>query len=769
MPGVKVMPPEMTDRNEGRPVPGPSGEIIPTYVLGQYARHWPWFAGCLLLALGLAALYLAVATPKYTVASKLLIRGIDRGPDASSANPGFKDLDAFKSATSIENETEALKSRFLLRQVLAELALNASYFIDGTFRKEELYGPEAPIQVLVSLLRPAAAKRPITIYIKDATTFSIEDQDAARSTHRFGQEIKKPYGTFTVLKTNAPGPASSEEQKVVVQLHSLATLAEAYSKNLTVEPVNKKASVLEVSLLEAVPAKGVAIVNKMIEVYNRENKSDRNLLAINSIRFIDNRLAALSGELSTVEKKVETYKSQNAVTNVTSEAAIYGEEARNTNKQLADVNIQIDVLESLERYLTRPGSKNTLAPSNLGLQDPTLLTLLAKFNELQLERDRMLRTTQPGNPLVENMDEQTAALRGNILENLRTIRTGLALTRGTLSARSGQFDANTRQVPTIERKLQTINRQQGVKQGIYLYLLQKREEASLSLAATGSNTRVLDPALVSKEPVKPSKPIVFLLAVLAGLTLPLAFVSIKGLLSTAVDTRAAVERRTAAPVAGQVGPLRPGKLLAVAEDAGSPQAEAYQYLRTGLLATLAGGPAQVLLFTAGQAREGQTVVALNVAASLGQVGKRVVVVDFNLRAPHLSQYLTASSAGEDGVSSYLNGQGRPLPQLLHSGGLGANVHWLGAGPVAPNPIELMASERARELLEALKPQFDHILVLTAPVGQVADALSLAPLVDACVYVLRLGHAHTAQVEVVEGLFAGRQFKQVAVVLNDGLS
>ncbi|OGX83768.1 hypothetical protein BEN48_03080 [Hymenobacter glacialis] len=724
------------------------------------------FALGLGLALVLAAVFLAVTTPKYTVTSKLLIRGIDRGPDFSASNPAFKDLDIFNATTSIENETEALKSRFLLRQVLTELSLNASYFAEGTWRKEELYGPEVPIRVVVRTLAPAAAKHPIAVHLKDANTFEIEDEEAGRSTHRYGQEVKKPYGRFTVLSAGAAVPASSN-RTVLVQLHSLPTLAEDYSHDLTVEPVNKKAAVVEIILLEAVPAKGTAIVNKLIEVYNRENKADRNALAENTIRFIDSRLLALSGELTDVEKKVETFKSQNAVTNVTQEAAIYGEEAKNVNKQLADVTIQLDVLESLQRYLTRPGSKTSLAPSNLGLQDQTLLALLAKFNELQLERDRMLRTTQPDNPLVVNIDEQLSDLRGNILENLRTIKTGLSLTRSTLEARSGQFDANTRQVPTIERKLQSINRQQGVKQGIYLYLLQKREEAALSLAATGSNTRVLDPALISKKPVKPSKPIVYLLAVLAGLLLPLAFVSAKGLLSDAVETRAAVAQRSAVPVAGQVGRLRPGQLLPVAEDAGSPQAEAYHYLRADVLAALAGGPAQVLLLTAGQANEGQTVVALNLAASLGQVGKRVAVVNFNLRTPHLGKYLAANNAA--GVSNYLNGPGGPSAPLMNSSSLGPNVQWMDAGPLAPNPTGLMASGRAQELLAGLKPQFDHILVLTAPVGQVADALSLAPLVDACLYVVRLGHARAAHLDVATGLAAGGQFRRVFLVLNDGLA
>lgn len=741
-----------------------SGTLDVGAILARYARNWPWFLGSLLLALLVAFLFLRYTTPKYAVTSRLLIRAAEKEPNRSSNNQTFQDLDIFNATTTVENETEALTSRHLLEQVLAELALNVSYFRPGKVHDVEIYGPAVPVQVVVGTVGDKADKNPLSVYLLNDSTFELTDGGAGRSRHRFGEQVRKPYGTFTVLRTPGRWPAATP---VIVQLYRLADVAEDYSKNLTVEATNKKSSVLEITLLEAIPAKGKAVVNKLIEVYNRENKADRNALAVSTIRFIDDRLVTLAAELTGVEKQVAKYKSQNAVTNITTEATIYGNQSETNTKQLTEATIQLNIMNSLARYLTQPGSNYRLVPSNLGMQDPTLVGLVTKFNEVQLERERMLRTTEANNPLVVNMNEQLANLRGSILENLRNIKSSLGITRGAIVGNRNTANANIKLVPTIERNLMSISRQQGVKQSLYQFLLQKREESALSLAATGSNTRLLDPALVSLKPVKPLKPLVYLLALMAGLLLPLAFISIKGLLSDRLDTRAAVAEHTAAPVLGAVGRLNAGQLLPAAEATASPAAEAYHFLRHSLLTRLAGQPAQVLLFTAGQKDEGQTVVALNLAASLSTAGQRVVVLDLNLRTPHLGRYV--KGAAETGVADYLGAKAQPLAPLLHEQGLGRNVSWLAAGPVPANPTELMASPRLAELFAELKSRFDHIIVLTAPVGEVADAFALAPFADACLYVVRLGHARAGHLAVLDDIVTGGKFKNPLVVLNDGLA
>ena len=749
------------------PRAAPAGTLDGAAVLARYARHWPWLLLSMLAALGLAFLFLRVATPRYGISSKLLIRGLDKDPYRAAANPAFRDLDIFNASTNLEDEIEALKSRQLLQEVLTELGLNVRYYAPGTLRDTELFGRAVPVEVLVKTVGNAAEEHPITLYLRAGNTFELADEGAGRSRHRFGEEVRKPYGTFTVLR--AAGYVASQAPSapvVVVHLRRPTEVAEEYSQNLTVEPANKKSSVLQITLLEAIPAKGTAIVTKLVEVYNRQNKEDRNALAINTIRFIDDRLESLSAELSAVERKVGDYKSQNAVTDVTTEAALYGAEVENNSKRLADNDVQISILGSLTSYLRSAGGRNKLVPSNLGTDDPTLLSLVGKFNELQLERERMLRTTEASNPLVLNMDEQLTNLRRNILENIRNIQTGLGIARKSVVGSGAQANANIRKVPTIERRLLGINRQQGVKQSLYQFLLQKREESALSLAATGSNTRLVEAARVSEKPVKPLKPLVYLVAMLAGLLLPLGLISLRELWSDRVDSRAVVHQHTAVPVLGTVPHLRASHLLPVAGHRPGAAAEAFQVVRHSLLLRLAGGPSQVLLVSAGRPNQGQTVVALNLAASLGMVGKTVAVLDFNLRTPHLGNYVPPTTSG---LTNYLTENDALLTPLLHDGGLGPNVRWIGAGPLPSNPTETLASPRVAGLFAELKTRFDHIIVLTAPVGQVADAFLLAPFVDACLFVVRFNHARLVDLGAAETVLTEGKFANPLLILNDVLA
>ena len=746
--------------------PPQNGAVNIAEILSRYTRYWYLFVLAILSCLTLAFLYLRYTTPKYEITSKLLIRDIDKGSNFLSGNPAFKELDIFNSTTSVEDEIETLKSNRLMQRTLDELSLTASFFVHRRVKNKEIYGKDLHLRMLVHDLSPEANatgdKNLLNVIVKDNNTYELEDKLTGRSVHEFGQEVHKPYGTFTLINT---GGASQKDSLVIIKLYRLRDLADEYSKNMTVEPVNKKTNVLQINLIDAVPEKGRDIVTKLIELYNRENKEDHNALAISTVQFIDSRLRDLSGELSDVEHRVESYKSRKGVTNVSSEAAVYEEEAKNYNKQLADNSIQLDVLESIGRYLTPQAGQYALVPSNLGLQDPTLVALVSKFNELALERERMLRTTRVDNPLVVNLNEQLTNLRGNILENLRNIKQGLQLTRNNLSSRSGQSQSSVRQVPTIERELLEINRQQGVKQSLYQYLLQKREESALSVAATASNTRLIDPPLASREPVKPAKPIVYALALLAGLLLPFGFISIKGLASSVVENRTAVEHHTDTPIVGQIGHLPKGNKRIVSDSGTSPRAEDFHFLRSNLLLQLRERPGQVIGIGSGLAGAGRTLVAVNLAASLGQAGRKVVVVDFNLRQPHLAEFL-GQPAGEAGVSSYLADATRSVEPLVHAAGLGPNVAWMSAGPAAGQPNGLLGSPRVAQLLAALKQQYDHIIIVTAPLGPVADTYALGAHLDAFLYVVRLRRSRQEHLQLIEQVRQHGKLPLPLLVLND---
>lgn len=734
-------------------------EINIKEVLQKYLRYWYLFVLGVLIAGTAAFIYLRYTTPQYRVSSTLLIKDDKKGPSLSE-NAVLNDLDLFQSGKNIDNEIEILKSKSLMNRVLKELALNTTYYVDGRVKSTEIYGNGMPVKLIVSRLDSAAFNKVITIQTKDNINFQLEDEGTV-SQHKFGQEIKKPYVAFTVV---AGSGVITGGKNITVKFHDIRKVAESYNRKLTVAPVNKNASVLSLSLTDPVPAKGVAILNKLVEVYNNEAVEDKNLIAGSTIQFIDERLKYLTSELSVVEQDVESYKRDNRVTDVSSEAKLYLDKASEYNRQLSEWAIQIDVLESIEKYLLKQDRQHELVPSTLTIQDATLLGLIGKFNELQLERKRLLRVSQPGNPLVQNINEQLVNLRGNILENLRNIKNGLIITRSNLQASSAQFESRIKEVPSIEKDLIEIKRQQSIKEGLYLYLLQKREESALSLAATVANSRIIDPAIAGDRPVEPKKQLIYLLAFLVGLGIPFAGIYVKELLNDRIQSQQDVKKSTDTPVLGEIAHNDTFEKLVVTENSRSTVAELFRLIRTNLQFATLGKDNKVIMVTSSMSGEGKTFFSINLGASLALTGKRVVLVNFDLRKPRLLQDMGLSN--ETGIANYIIDERLNIGDIIIPSPEVPGLYAIGSGPIPPNPAELMMSPKVGHLLAELREKFDYILLDTSPAGQVADAFTLAPFIDACVYIVRYNYTFKSQVVIVDDIYQNKKLKHPMIVLND---
>lgn len=736
-------------------------------MLYKYLRYWYLFVIGVMLSLGAAFFYLKYTTPEYNIRSKVLIKDDEKGPDLADAS-AFGDLDVFNTTKNIDNEIEVLNAISLMERVLTELSLNTRYFKPGLLQDVEIYGKALPLKVIVGNLDSAAYDMTLRLHVTKSNTFDLEEEDAegavVTSSHQFGQEIKRPYGVFTVVA--AAGVSSPTSPKdITVTFQDIRKLANYYNgSRLTIAQVNKDASVLMISLVEPVRQKGKDIVNKLIEVYNKEAVEDKNVVASNTIQFIDERLKFLTTELSEVEKDVEAYKRQNELTDVSSEAQIYVESASEYNRQLAEFEIQLDVLNSIETYLRGTEGQYQLVPSTLSIQDPTLLGLITKFNELQLERDRMLQTTPASNLLIQNINDQLANLRVNILENLHNIKRGLEITRNNLQASQAQFQSRIQQVPSIERELLEIKRQQGIKEGLYLYLLQKREEAALSLAAAVSNSRVLDPAMVGDEPVKPKRALVYLLALLLGLGIPFAGIYGKDVLNNKVQERKDVEAATATPVLGELAHSTSRDIVVVTKESKSPVAEMFRLVRTNLQFSTAGKANQVLLITSSMSGEGKTFFSVNIGASLVLTGKKVVILGFDLRMPKLLQELGLPEG--KGITNFVISDHLTVEDILRPSQVVPDLFVISSGPIPPNPAELMMNTKVGDLIKELRKRFDYIIIDTAPVGQVADAYTLAPHIDSSIYIVRYGYTYKSQLAIIEDVYRNKKLSHPMIVLND---
>ena len=728
----------------------------------KYLRYWYLLLISVVLCMGLAISYLQFASPKYLINSVLLIRDIDKGPDFQSGNPVFKDLDIFNTGSSIENEIEKIKSDAVLERVLTELSLQTGYYISGAVRKKEIYGDNLPISVQIDTLAEEAYKKKITIIIENNKVFQLQDDN--NTTHRFGEPIKKPYGSFTVLITSPS--LVKQPRKIHITFHDVRDLISTYSKALTVAQVNKKANVLTVNLVDAIPQKGVAILNKLIDVYDKENQENQNQLAIETITFIDDRLKNLTADLLSTEKSIEQFKRQNQVTDVSSEASAYQDESRSYNKQLSDLNIQLDVVESLEKYLSLQKDQYELVPGTLRIDEPTLVELVGKFNELQLQRERVLRTAEPANPLILSLNEQLANLRLNILENLRTIKRVLAVTRSTIAGKASSFQSRINQIPTIERGLNTISRQEGVKRDLYVFLLHKREESAMSLAATVSNTRVINPPSASKLPVEPKKPVIFGLALVLSLLFPFGFIFIRDFLTDKIQRKKDVTRATQIPVLGEIMHHKPNKrgLVSISHSSRTPVAEQFRLIRSNLDFAVTDRENKVILITSSISGEGKTFVSINLSISLSLTGKKVVLLDCDLRHPGVMAGLGLHN--EKGVSTYLNNEEVWVDTLLESPPTAPHLSVINAGQVPLNPIEFIINPKMGQLIAKLKDRFDYVIIDSAPVGQVADTFSLAPCIDVTIFVVRYNYTPKVHLDTINDIVTYEKLKHPLIVLND---
>ena len=739
----------------------PEGKDVKRILL-QYTQYWYLFLLGATLALGTAFLYLRYyAVPQYRVYSTLLIKDDKSGSGVSSAE-ALSDLSTFKSTRNINNETQVLTSKSLMTRVINELNLYTNYYVKGRIKEVELYGNASPIKVLISSIAPTAVGKFFAIHLKSNNTFELDDYSGNNlARYSFGQQIKKPYGTFTVLTTSAKSAAGD---KIIVRFQDLQQVANYYNQTLSVQPINKDANVLVLSLVNPIPAKAKDVLTKLIEVYNKEAIEDKNLMATNTLRFLDERLQYLTAGLTGVEKIVEQFKSDNGLTDITTQASDYTAQASSYNTQLSEWAIQIDVLESLENYLRNAKGNNATVPSTLGIKDETLMGLTTKFNELQLERERMLRTTEPGSVFVQNLDEQLANLRVNILENLRIIKRGLQITSNNLKASSGQFQSKIRKVPAMERELLEINRQQSIKQNIYSYLLQKREETALSLAATASVARVIDPAMGSDFPISPNGQTIYLIALLLGLGIPFAGIFTRDLLNNKIQSQQDVIALTPTPIIGEITNNSSVETLVVKEGSRSPVAEMFRLIRANLNFAALGKQPIVLLVTSSMSGEGKTFFSINLGASLALTGKRVILVDLDFRKPRLAADIGLPEG--KGVIDYLMGNSVSMNDIIRSYGKVPFLSVISSGPIPPNPAELMMSSKFAHLMQELKESFDYIILDTPPVGQVADAFTLSSFVDFTIYIIRYNYTYKAQLGIIKNISQNKTLSNPLLVLND---
>jgi capsular exopolysaccharide synthesis family protein len=727
-------------------------------LIDKLGMNWYWFALCVTLGLVMAWLYLRYATPDYKINAKILVQDEQKGGNVPGAEV-LQQLQVFSNKSNVDNEVEILESRSLMEQVVRNLQLNVSYFLEGRFKTTEVFR-RLPFTVNWSAFNDSL--RGVSYYIEPLSEkkFKISREDVFEKEVTWGDTLQLPEG---ILQVQRQPYYPINKDRYIVKVVSVDAAVGSYQGKLNVAIPNKQVSVIDLTLVSAIPGKGEWILNELVNAYMRASVDAKNRIADSTIAFVDNRLALVSRELTGVERNIQEFKQANQLADLSEQAKLLISSTGDFTRQLTEQEVKLSVIISLEQYLTDEKNGKRMVPSSLVLQDPTFISLLQKYNNFQLERERLLISNTPANPVIQNIDIQLQNLRADIQSNLASFKAGVETTINELKGRSGQLDQKIQQVPAKERVFLDYSRQQAIKQELYLFLLKKREESAISKSANLAVARVIDTAKSDALPYMPKRTLIYLVGILLGVILPSAILYLKDLLNRRVTNKQDITGNTPVPVLAEVSHTKEHDDIVVRDNAVSPIAEQFRAMRTNLQFILSGAQEKVILLTSSMSGEGKSFVAMNLAATLALSGKKVVLMEMDLRKPKISEKLGLPN--KYGFSTYAIGK-TPIESLIQPSGVHDNFWVITSGPIPPNPAELLLLEHTKQLFVTLRKEFDYIVIDTAPVGLVTDAQLLGYLADATLFLVRQGYTFKQQLQLSKDLYMQNKLPRMNIVVND---
>ena len=766
----------MTDEQKNTP----SGteqreENVDLYALFfKYFAYWPWFVASVLVCIISAFIYLRYQAPVYNVDAAVLIKEGDK-KGGSSNNPmgALQDLGMFSMTNNFDNEVEILKSRTLIKKVVNHLNLYISVAEERMFGYNTPLYKSTPVKVYMTPEEADNLEEGAKLHLKYTMNgkldvkveymFDEEKQETEVSFDSIPAVFPTPVGVFSFTKNDSVPPLE-EDMNLVAYVNSPTDVTESYVENLSVEPTSKTTTIAAISLQNTVKQRGIDFINCLVDFYNLDANDEKNEVAQKSAEFIDERIGIINRELGTAETELADFKQRSGLTDLTSDARLALEESSKYEQQLTENATQLRLVESLRNYVNNPKNANEVIPANVGLQDQNLGSIINQYNTMLIERKRLLRTSSENNPAVININTGIESMRHNVQTTVNSVLRGLQIAQSNLERQARKFEGRISSAPQQEKEFLTISRQQEIKATLYIMLLQKREENAITLAATANNAKIIDDAIADDAPVSPKGKMIYLIALVLGVGIPVGVIYLLELTKFKIEGRSDVEKLTCVPIVGDI-PLTDEKqgAIAVFENQNNLMSETFRNIRTNLQFMLENDK-KVILVTSTVSGEGKSFISANLAISLSLLGKKVVIVGLDIRKPGLNKVFNIPRK-EVGITQYLANPEKNLMDLVQLSDVSKNLYILPGGTVPPNPTELLARDGLDKAIETLKKNFDYVILDTAPVGMVTDTLLIGRVADLSVYVCRADYTHKNEYTLINELAEKDKLPSLCTVIN----
>lgn len=749
-------------------------------LLNAHLKHWKWYAVSVFVLVLWAIAYLRYTIPQYSASAKIQIIE-DKG--ASSELSVLQDLDIFSSGkTKIEDEIEILKSRSNFIQVVKKLKLNIRYFVIGNIRNGELYGNDYPFNInfISEDSISDKSKHSFFIDLSSDTSFEYaEDENLPFKEYDFGSKIKTSVGDI-ILVPNTKFLDSFKGKRLKVEINPVTKVASGYRQKIAISPAAEFSNIVNISLIDPLRDRAKDIIDELIMTNNANAVADKKAIADRTTKFINDRIAEIYNNLSSVDQTAESFKESRGIADLGSQSNVNFTQSATSERQLQDASIQLNIANSMKDLISDQEGYDVI-PTNVGLNDSGIANAAQRYNELVAQRNRLLESSNEKNPVIVKLDQQLESLKRGMQSSLNNVTNNLDLQVNSLSKQLSQINSRIYAAPSNERALRDISRQQQTTESLYLYLLQKREESQITFASAAPKSKIVDSAYGSDLPVAPNSKIIYLAAIIMGMLIPFSTIYLKGLLDDKVHNKLDLEKIIGdVPVLAEIPRLGKKSSKLVQKEDRSVLAESLRILRTNIDYILKtnnkGDKGNVIFVTSSVPGEGKTLVSSNLATIFANTNKKVLLIGADIRNPKL--YTFFSSDGnvdggkpvretKTGLTEYLNNKDLSLKDILVPTLVNTNtIDVIYSGKIPPNPSELLMSDKVQKLFGEVSKIYDYVIVDTAPMMVVTDTLLINQYADQILYITKAGVTEKKVLEFPVKLIREGKLKGLSFVVNN---